>query len=558
MSRFLRYTVELALTGHSADIKEYRLGVDVFDRKPGYDPRVDPIVRVEARRLRQKLCAYYAGEGRADGMLIDFEKGTYVPCFRERGAADAPLSAAAAPRDRTVAVLPFAELASGGGHEYFIDGLTEELIHALTRVEGLRVVAWQSAAQFRHNQRDIRAIGEQLEVASVLTGSVRISGRQLRVRAQLVETGSGFYLWSETYDREMSDIFSIQEEIARAIVRTLRVELSARYDGARMARPSSNLDAYDLYLKGRYHWNMRTPEALARSTRFFIGAIALDERSALAYAGLADAFSLMVDYTASSAAEAMPKARAAAERAVELAPDLAEAWTSLAYVRSLYDWEWEEAGALYRRAIELNPGYATAHFWRGIDYYALLGRHEEAWASLETALRLDPLSLIVPACRSMLYVLRRDYEGAERSSRDLAAAAPSYHRAWTGLGRALIQQGRHDGAIEALERGRSLAGDVPNILAALGQAHALAGRRDEARRLLERLRELAAGQYVPSTSLALVHLALGETGEALSLLESACERKEMPLRAAKVHPIYDPLRRHPRFQELLRRMRFPD
>jgi serine/threonine-protein kinase len=554
MSRFLRYTVELALAGRADDIKEYRVGVDVFDRKAGYDPRVDPIVRVEARRLRRKLCDYYAGEGQSDEVLIDFEKGTYVPCFRARTAITESPAPVTAPHNRTVAVLPFADLGPDVGHEYFTDGLTEELIHALTRVEGLHVVAWQSAAQFRGNQRDIRAIGEQLRVSTVLMGSVSIAGSQLRVRAQLVETATGFYLWSEAYDREMSDIFSIQEEIARAIVRTLQVQLSARYDATPIARSASNLDAYDLYLKGRYHWNMRTPEGLTRSVHFFMGAIALDSRSALAHAGLADAYSLLTDYALMSSSEAMPKARAAARRALELAPDLAEAWTSLAYIRSMYDWEWVEAGHCYRRAVELNPGYATAHFWLGIDYYALLGRHDLASASLEKALELDPLSLTLQAGKATLYVLCRDYEAAIQSSRDLVESAPSYYRGWTGLGRAYIQLARYDLAIEALERGHSLAGDVPNILAALGQAHALAGRPDEARKLLARLEQIAAGQFAPCTSFALIHSALGETGRALACVEASCDRREMSLAAAAVHPVYDPLRSEPRFQQVLRRM----
>ena len=559
MSRFLRYTVELALSGQADEIKEYRVGVDVFDRKHDYDPRVDPIVRVEARRLRDKLGAYYENNGREDDIVICFEKGSYAPVFRPRAASTDKVEAPApAPRPRTIAVLPFSDLSPDGGNQYFSDGLTEELIHALTRVAGLRVVAWHSAAQFRGEQPDIHTVAERLQVANVLTGSVRMSGTRLRVRAQLIEAASGAYQWSETYDREVSDVFAIQEEIARAIVRTLRIELTtggASESIARIgARAGGDIDGYELYLKGRYHWNKRTSEGLHRSLQFFEAALALDTRSALAQAGISDAWNLLADYSLTPPADAMPAARAAARRAIELDPGLAEAWTSLAFIRSLYDWEWPEAEDLYRRSIELNPGYATAHFWYAVDYLAMLGRHEEAMESMNRALELDPLSMAIRTGKGSLYIFRGEYDSALEYFTEMIASTPEHHRPWSSLGRVWERKGCYDRALECLERARTLSGDVPNVVSAIGQVQAVAGRHGESREMLGVLHRLAGERTVHSTGFALIHMALGETEEALKWLETGCDRRELALCSLRVHPLYDSLRGEDRFQQVLRRI----
>src|SRR5262249_24818114 len=281
MGRFLRMTVERALEGKAAELKEYLIGVEVFDRGAKYDPRVDPIVRVEARRLRSKLKAYYAGDGSDDPIAIEFVSGSYVPQIRSRDRQEAP---AVAPKAittgiPTIAVLPFVNLSPGSQSEYFSDGLTEELIHALTKVPGMRVVAWNTATQLRDRQQDILSIRQQLKVATVLTGSVRISESSLRVRAQLIDTDTGIYLWSETFDRQMQDVFAIQEEIARAIVKTLRVQLAGRLESGIPPRGRTTLTSYDWYLKGRYLWHRRTPEHLRQSVQYFENAIAADEHS---------------------------------------------------------------------------------------------------------------------------------------------------------------------------------------------------------------------------------------------------------------------------------------
>ena len=555
MGRFLRLAVEWSIEGKAGELKEYLLGVEVFDRKPTYDPRVDPIVRVEARRLRSKLKQYYESDGRADAIVIEFVKGSYAPQIRAATAALRAEPEPAQPAVVTIAVLPFVNLSPNPDHEYFSDGLTEELIHALTKLPGMRVVAWNTAAQLRDRQQDMMAIREQLKVGTVLTGSVRIAGPSLRVRAQLIDTQTGVYLWSETYDRQMQDIFAIQEEIAWAIVRTLRVQLAGKLEGPIAPRGRTTISSYDWYLKGRYLWHRRTPEQLAQSVRCFENAVAADENSALAHAGLADAYSLLVDYGLMQPADGVPHAKAAAERAIALDPFLAEPHASLAFIRGIYEWQWEDAERLYKRAIALNPGYATAHHWLGCDHYAMLGRLDEALDEIDIAIQLDPLSSIIQEGRAYILMLRGEYEAAIAGYKEIQASDPTFYKGYTSMGRAYAQMGRYREALAMLEKGRSLAGDLPSILGAMGQVCALAGDGRRAHELLAELGRLSETRYVPSTCFAVVWLGLGEKVKALEWLEKGCTLGESPLTTLKVHPVYDPLRGEPRFQELLRRLR---
>jgi serine/threonine-protein kinase len=549
MGRFLRLTVERTLEGRADEVKEYLLGVEVFDRSPSYDPRVDPIVRVEARRLRSKLKAYYEGDGRNDPIVFELTPGTYAPQIRHRNERRAPRS-----EEHTVAVLPFANLSAAAENDYFSDGLTEELIHALTKLSGMRVVAWTTAARMRGGENDLREIRRQLQVAYILTGSVRIAAGSLRVRSQLIETETGVYLWSETFDRQMQDVFAIQEEIARAIVRTLRLQLKGVSEDALVHGSRPTVSSYDYYLKGRYHWHRRTPDNLVQSVKYFEAAAEADAASALAYAGLADAHVLLVDYGLVHPAEGISKAKAAASRAIELDPKLAEAYPALASIRSHYDLDWADAESLYRKAIALNPGYATAHYWLGADCLALQGRFEEASEEVEIALALDPLSSAIHEGRAFLKLLQRQYEEAFEGYREILKFDPAFYRAYTSMGRACAQMGRYAEALAMLEQGRSLAGDVPHILAAMGQVFGLSGDEASARGVLAKLEARSRDVFVPSTSFALVHLGLGERERALEWLERGSRQRELSLSVLKVHPVYDGLRGEPRFQALLKKL----
>ena len=553
MVRFLRLAVERTLEGKADELKEYLIGVEVFDRPSSYDPRVDPIVRVEARRLRSKLKAYYAGDGNNDPVRIEFRTGGYAPQIRMLGDG----RAASRPDIHTIAVLPFANLSASAENDYFSDGLTEELIHALTRLRGMRVVAWNSAAQLRGVEQDMQEVRRQLQVANVLTGSVRIAGPSLRVRAQLIDIATGVYLWSETFDRPMQDVFAIQEEIARNIVRTLRLQLSSGAEAALLARPHTSVSSYDYYLKGRYHLHRRTPDDLARGLQYFEAAVAVDPDSALAHAGLADAYVLLVDYGLLHPTKGVPKVRAAATRAIELDPTLADAYPSLAVIRAHWDREWQDAEDLYRKAIGLNPGCATAHHWLATDFLAVVGRLDEGELELEIALQLDPLSSIIHEGRASFSIWRRQYDEAVRRYCEIREFDPTFYKAYTGLGRVYALQGKYTDALAMLEKGRALAGDVPNILGAMGEIFALSGDTASARGILAELTARALDSYVPSTCFARVHSGLGEVERALDWLEKGCDQRELPMAMLKVHPVYDPLRDEPRFRAVVERMRFP-
>ncbi len=551
MCRFLRLAVERELEGRGSELKEYLIGVEVFDRKHAYDPRVDPIVRVEARRLRAKLHQYYQGDGSNDPIVIEFAVGGYTPQFRLRAPAELVVQAPALAAPLATAVLPFLNLSPGEETEYFSDGLTEELIHALTRLPGLRVMAWNTAAQLRGRQHDLHMIREQLQAGTVVTGSVRIAGASLRVRAQLIDTATGVYLWSETFDRRTQDVFAIQEDIARAIVHTLRLQLAAP-----LGRGRTSVGSYDWYLKGRYISHRRGPDDLRQSLACFENAIAADPSSALAHAGLADAYSLLMDYGMMPPSEAAPLAAANAERAIELDPNLAEPHASLAFLRGLYNWDWQEAERLYLRAIVLNPGYATAHHWLAVDCYAFSGRLDEALSEVGIARQLDPLSAIIREGEAYTTLFQRRYDRAVELYRELLAFDPGFYKGWSSLGRAYSLMGRHSEALAMLEKARELAGDLPNILGALGQVHALAGNPAQAREFLSRLQAMALTRHVPASCFAVVHMGLGEIPQALDWLEKGCELRESQLTGLKMHPLWDPLRAEPRFQALLKRLGF--
>lgn len=554
MGRLLRYLVEQTLEGRSDQLKEYLLGVDVFDRGVSFDPRIDPIVRVEMRRLRAKLAAFYEAEGRGDAVRLEIPTGTYVPRLVSRDRAGAAPAKAVAPTD--IVVLPFTNLSAEPDTDYFSDGLTEELIHALARAEGLRVVAWSTASRLKERRDDLASIARELKVGTILQGSVRRSGDRLRILVNLVEAATGFYLWCENYDFQMADLFAIQEKISQAIAGSLR----ARLLGKAPAPPSSGastLSAYDLYLRGRFHWHKRTPDSFERAIAYFQEALTHQPDFAPAFTGLSDAYTLLADHGLMSPADAMPKARAAAQRALEINPRLAEAYASLALIEALYEREWKRAGEHFRRAIELQPGYATAHHWYGCDYLSYLGRFDEAVASMQQAIQLDPLSPALQESFGYVLMLARRYDEALAVQLEVLDRDRHYYKSYTAMGRLYLLQGMSDRAIEMLERGRFLAGDLPTILGALTQAYAHRGDQSEARSYLNRLIALAGKRYVPSTSMAIAYLGVGEKEKALDWLEGACERRELTLPAVSVHPVYDELRGHERFKALIKTLGLP-
>jgi serine/threonine-protein kinase len=546
MRRFLQLVVTETLGGRAGALKEYVIGVSVFDRPSSFDPGSDPIVRVEARRLRAKLESYYQGEGRGDSVLIELPKGRYSPRFHERNRA----TDGQRPGPKVIAVLPFQNLGGSEEGRYFADGLTWELIHRLTAIEGLSVTAWNSAAQAGSGSDPIAAAAK-LNASAVLTGSVRSDRARIRIVAQLIDAASGFYLWSEVYDTAMQDVLAVQDDIACSIAARLRVKLGA---GA-PSRPGYNPEAFQLYLQGRAHCGGRTVEELRRGLECFERATEIDANFARAWAGIADLYTLYAEYAVQHPSRAVPLAKRAARRALEIDSSLAEAHSSLGLILGLSEWKWSEAEAHFRRSLDLNPGYATAHHWLGSDLLPVLGRSDEALEELEIAHRLDPLSLIITEAIGYIHMLQSRYDKSVEIYESMISSDPRFYKGHSSLGRVLIQMGRYEEAINALRKGAEVAGFVPSILGAMGQAYALQGNERQARDTLAELERLQVSSgYIPATSFAVIHAGLGEHDRAIEWLRRGAEERHLSVPAAAVHPAYDRLRDMPAFRELMRMM----
>jgi serine/threonine protein kinase/tetratricopeptide (TPR) repeat protein len=555
-----------AAIDHRSDI--FSLGVILFEAIEGTRPfggdtgaeLIASILRDQAPRprfappsLERIICRCLEKAPGARYQAAAELAGNLEAASRQQGSGPAQLPRVVVPSARTIAVLPFANVSADPENEYFSDGLTEELIHELGRVRGLQVVAWNSVAKLKGRTNDVQAAGAELGATTLLTGSVRRAGDRVRIVAKLVETVSGYLLWSETYDRKLEDLFAIQEDIARAIVGTLAETLQlSQVVGS---RPSGSQEAHNLYLKGRYFLNTRTKEGLEKSVGLFEQAIAADPGAAFAHAGLADACVLLAEYGFLPPAASMDRARQAALDALAIDPRSAEAHASFGLIRATYDWEWLESEALFRRSLELNPGYAAAHHWFAVDFLGAMNRLPEAHEEIEIARRLDPLSLITAEGQAYLYMIGRRYEEAAAAFRGLLELDPTFHKVNASLGRAYSLMGRYDDAVAMFEKARQSMGDVPSILAALGQTHAMAGRADSARAMLGRLHEIAAVRYVQSTGFALVHAGLGELDTAIDWIERSVERRDLSLPLLNVHPAYDALRGHPRFSAILKLLR---
>jgi serine/threonine-protein kinase len=457
-------------------------------------------------------------------------------------SGDAPLD--------SLAVLPFDNLGPDSSTEYLSDGIAESVLFALSKLGSLRVMARSTVFRYKDQPLDPRRIGRELDVRAVLTGRVVQRGDALSVQAELVEVANGWLLWGERYERRLADALAIQEEIAGEISRQLRLTLSGDERAHLARRPTQDSAAYQLYLKGRYHWNKRTAEAIRRSIELFRQATDLDPTYALAWAGLADAFTLLERYGVAPPDEAMPRARAAALRAIESDDRLAEVHTSLGIIRTYYDWDWAGAESCFRRALELRPGYATAHHWFAW-FLSAMARHEEALVHIRTARKLDPLSSIINTnVGSLLYFARRHEEALGETAK-VVADEPAFAVAHQWRGRVLEALGRFDEALAAHRAALGLLGEDPESYANLAHACARAGRADEARSLLDELQGLSRRRYVSPYWIAMVHLGLGERDAALAWLQRAVEARFDWVTDLAVEPAFDPLRSDARFQALL-------
>ena len=505
----------------------------IFDVKAGRIERTAPASATGPRGARLALLLIGLGVLAAAPGLVWY--------FGIRGRAASAVSTS------SIAVLPFANLSSDKENEYFSDGMTEEIINALANVEGVRVVARTSAFSFKGKNSNVRQIGEELNVATVLEGSVRRDGNQLRVAAQLISVADGYHLWSKTYDRELKNVFSVEDDLAHAIVQALRPRLVK--SPALVQQATASTEAHDLYLKGRFFWNQRTKEGLAKATALFEQAIALDPGYALAHSGLADGYSLSAQYGGARAAEVLPKAKVHALKAVELDDGLAEAHASLGLIyQSNYDWNAAERE--YKRAIELRPGYATAHHWNAL-YLSVMGRLPEARAEAERARQLDPTSYIVINLVAGVFFYSREYDRAIEQFRKTLELNPSFDLARVLLAASYRKAGRFAEALAALDEVTTGSSVVSGVRA---EILAASGERAAAQRLLADVEKRFGTEPVPPSILAAAHLALGDKDAAFVWLGRGVDEHEQSVLTLKVNPQWDPVRTDPRFQALLRRM----
>ena len=452
---------------------------------------------------------------------------------------------------KSIAVLPFVNMSSDRENEYLCEGISEDLIAALSKVPGLRVASRTSSFAFKGKSEDIRAIGERLSVAAVLEGSGRKVGSRLRITAQLINIADGFHLWSERYDRELQDVFTIQDGITRAIVEALKIKLAGGVDSAE--RHTKNIEAYQLYLKGRYFWNFRTAAGLTRAIELLNQALALDPDYAVALAGLADCYNLAYYYRVLPPRQAFPKAKAAAKKALDLNSALAEPHASIGFAKLFYDWDVKSAEAELKHALELDPRYATAHQWYGMCLMTE-GRFEEAVATWQRAQELDPLSLSINASWGWPYYFRRDYDEAIKHFQTALEINPDFLVARHWLGLAYIQKSMYAEALAELEKANRLSPTDPMVLAALGYASAVSGQPTAALTVLKELNELAEKRYVSAHDHAVVYAGLGDTEQSLEWLAKAYDEHYPLLIWLKDEPLFDGLRSNPDFRSLLSRI----
>jgi len=455
--------------------------------------------------------------------------------------------------DASIAVLPFANLSGDVDNEYFSDGLAEEILNALTKLHGLKVAARTSAFAFKGRNEDIRLIGETLRVNHVLEGSVRKAGSRLRITAQLISIADGCHVWSERYDREMTDIFAIQDEISQAIVTVLKLKLAR--PGSPEARRPLGPEAYESYLKGRFFWNKRTEADLNRSIDCFLRAIELDPAYALAYAGLSDAYVLLGIFGVRPPNDVYPKARAAAEKALEIDGTLAEPHAALGHVLTAYDWDFQGAEEEYRKALDLNSSYPTAHQWYG-HLLAVTGRYAEGIAEVMRARDLDPLSVPINAFVGLIYMKARQTREAVEAARKGVDLDPNNPFAHWILARALDARNELPESVAESEKAARLSGGSQASTAQLGCAYARIGETAKAHKIIDQLTELSRKKYVSPYDIAIIYTGLGERDLALEWLEKAYEERAVRL-LELLDPAFDGLRFDPRFQDLVQRIGFP-
>ncbi|HWU40833.1 MAG TPA: tetratricopeptide repeat protein, partial [Candidatus Acidoferrum sp.] len=453
----------------------------------------------------------------------------------------------------SLAVLPMVNASADTSIDYLSDGITESLINSLSQLPKLKVMSRSSVFRYKGREAEPKVVGRELRVQAVLVSRLIERGDNLSISAELVDTRDSTHLWGEQYNRKLADVQAVQEEIGREITDKLRVKLTGEQKKSFARRQTQNNEAYHDYLKGRYFWNKRSAAGVKTAIEHFNAAIAKEPTFALAYAGLADSYAVLSTFAAVPPRECLPKARIAALKALEIDDTLGEAHAVLAEVKVLYDFDWAGAERNFKRAIELNPGYATARGWYAL-YFARSDRFNEALAEVKRAQELDPLSLIINSLVGSVLFHWRRYDQAIEQFRQTLAMDPGFGPARLNLGRTYLAKRMYPEAIAEFRAGLKFAGEDPRFIPGLGHAYALSGNQAEAQKILSELLARSKHGYLPPLGIATVYIGLGDKDRAFQWLGEAVEERGEYVTWLKNDPLYDPLRSDPRFPDLLRRL----
>ncbi|MEJ7713595.1 MAG: tetratricopeptide repeat protein [Pyrinomonadaceae bacterium] len=450
-------------------------------------------------------------------------------------------------------MLPFKPLVPESRDEALELGMADTLVNRLSNIREMVVSPISSVRRYGGLEQDPLAAGRELGVEAVLDGTIQRWGDRIRVTTRLLSVSDTKTLWVGQFDVNFTDIFEVQDSISKRVADELALRLTGEERELLSRRYTANVEAYELYLKGRFFWNQLRVESIMKAIGFFEEAIRKDPNYALAYAGLTDCYSRLPITSDVPSEEALPKAKAAALRALEIDGRLAEAHTALGWIKFFYDWDWEGSEIEHRRALEISPNHSGAHMGYG-TLLSCLGRHEEALGEMDRALRLDPLSLIAGALKEQSLFLAQRYPQAIDQLHRTLELNPNFWVAQLQLGRSYERVGRYEEALEALRRARE-SGGTTEALSLSGYTYAVSGRREEAERTLRELRAISEQRYVPPYNVALVHYGLGNSDETLRWLERACEERDVHMVLLGVDPKWDALRDKPRFINLLARMK---
>jgi len=559
LQRFLKFSVECALEGTVEWLKESLLGRRVFDRGSKFDPRTDSIVRVEAQRLRKKLREYYEVEGRADPVSVVFKAGSYVPTFayltyafdrRRENPGEEP-EAPLQNRRTVVAVLPLSNLSADPEQEYICDGITDDIIYALSRIPDLNVIGHTSVFALKGAAEDVRKIGARLGAGTVVDGSIRKSGKRLKLFVEILDVASGEIRWAETYARTLDGLFTVEEEIAQEVARALQMAVASSAS-RRLIGGAPDMGAYLLWLQGRYAWNRMSADGYRTAVEIFQRAISLFPGYAPPYAGLADAYLYLALWGHERPCEVFPKAQRSALQALSLNSFLPHAYSALAAATALYEWKWEEGAGLARRAIELSPSYAFGQLIYG---WCLLARGEmdQAIACFERSVALDPLSARAHRILGWALHIQRQPSNAEKWIQAALVLDREPLETRYLLAQVYLSEGRFEAA---LEQARQCQTDPPYPLSLglLGACLAHLKHRKEALQILAKLSRLAEAGYVDPNAMALVQIALNDTDSAITSVGRILDERVPFAFFIKLDPEFDPLRPDARFSHLVLRL----